>query len=101
MKVIVGMDHPKTKSNLERISEAVSVAKQEHFPQMEHVGKIFYMKRIKMDCEQSKYKILDAPSDFFSGMILIRNKMFFDHMSPRYEKALSKSISNTGDDETQ
>jgi len=86
LKILAGIEEPEVTENLETFSQILDGVEQDKFPNMQHHGRIFYLRRL----QEGHFKIYDTPGNFFSDSLLLFENMISDHLQPYYEEAFSK-----------
>merc|ERR1711953_1330962 len=86
LKILAGIEEPEVIDNLEKFSQILDGVEQDKFPNMQHHGRIFYLRRL----QEGHFKIYDTPGNFFSDSLLLFENMISDHLQPYYEEAFSK-----------
>ena len=86
LKILAGIEEPEVTDNLEKFSQILDGVEQDKFPNMQHHGRIFYLRRL----QEGHFKIYDTPGNFFSDSLLLFENMISDHLQPYYEEAFSK-----------
>ena len=85
LKIFTELDEPEVKTNSNQLAETISKVQQKQFPQLQHPGKVFYLRRI----DSKEFRIFSTPGEFFSGSLLLFENMALDHLQPYYEEAFA------------
>merc|ERR1712156_850514 len=86
LKILAGLeDNPEVKANLDKLSTTINNVEQNQFPKLEHLGNIFYMRKV----DSEVFKIFSTPGEFFTDSLLLFENMALDHLQPYYEEAFA------------
>lgn len=88
VKILAGIDGPEVRANLDKLSDALDKVNQDRFPNLDHHGHIFYMRRKGQNIDD--FGLFKAPGTFFTDSIQLFDNMVADHMQPYYEEAFAK-----------
>jgi len=85
LKILAGLGESEVNANLNQLAETISKVEQKQFPQLQHPGKVFYLRRV----DSKNFRIFSTPEDFFSSSLLLFENMALDHLQPYYEEAFA------------
>ena len=85
LKILAGLEESEVNANLNQLAEIISKVEQKQFPQLQHPGKVFYLRRIN----SKEFGVFSTPGEFFSSSLLLFENMALDHLQPYYEEAFA------------
>ena len=85
LKILAGREESEVNANLNQLAETISKVEQKQFPQLQHPGKVFYLRRIN----SKEFGVFSTPGEFFSSSLLLFENMALDHLQPYYEEAFA------------
>ena len=86
LKILAGLeDNTEVEANLDKLAIAITNVEQDQFPKLEHLGNIFYMRKV----DSNIFKVFSTPGEFFTDSLLLLENMALDHLQPYYEEAFA------------